>query len=244
METATQAPRKRAIHYPESDGKPMAETDTHRSEMTHAIETLRLYFRDRPMVYVTGNILFYYVEGDPKKRRSPDVMVVNGVPRYYGRVYLLWEDHRAPSFVIEVTSRQTRKVDWEKKYELYARPGGREYVLVDPLDEYMGWAPLQLLRLEGSRYTVVSPEEDGTLLSRELNLKLALIDGRLRGRRASRRGGTSRRRGRRGSRLSVAAPRKRSWSACEPWSSRCRRGQRSACHARDGRTSGHPPDVG
>jgi Uma2 family endonuclease len=65
-------------------------------------------------------------------------MVVFGVPRRKRRVYLLWEERRAPSFVIEVTSRKTRKIDWEKKYELYARLGVTEYVLFDPLDESNG----------------------------------------------------------------------------------------------------------
>jgi len=180
MQTAPQTSSRRRIHYPESDGKPMAETDTHRTEMIWAIECLKRHFQPQPLVYVTGNILFYYVEDDPKKCFSPDVVVVRGVPSHLRRTYLLWEEGKAPCFVLEVTSRKTRSVDWNKKLQLYAQLGVHEYVMFDPLDEYLRHAPLQLMRLEGTKYVVASPEGDGSLLSRELGLKLLLLEGRLR----------------------------------------------------------------
>ena len=41
------------ITYPETDGEPMAETDTHRDQMTDAlIHPLKEYFRDDPNVYL------------------------------------------------------------------------------------------------------------------------------------------------------------------------------------------------
>ena len=46
-------------HLPESDGKPMAETDVHRSQMIGLLECLGEYYRSDPNVYVTGNILLY-----------------------------------------------------------------------------------------------------------------------------------------------------------------------------------------
>ena len=68
------------IYYPESDGEPMAETDTHRKQMVYLIEALDDYFRDDPQVYVAGNLLLYYEEGDPRQVVAPDVFVVKGVP--------------------------------------------------------------------------------------------------------------------------------------------------------------------
>ena len=53
------------IHYPERDGKPMAETDVHIDVLIYLREALRDYFRNEPQVYVAGNMLLYYEEGNP-----------------------------------------------------------------------------------------------------------------------------------------------------------------------------------
>ena len=42
------------IHYPESDGKPMGETDDHRDQMVRHIDLLRHFYRDQ-QVYVSGD---------------------------------------------------------------------------------------------------------------------------------------------------------------------------------------------
>ena len=49
------------IVYPESDGKPMAETDVHRDLMTDWIQMLRYHYRDKNDVYVSGNIFMYKI---------------------------------------------------------------------------------------------------------------------------------------------------------------------------------------
>ena len=49
----------------------MAETDLHRNEMIDVIQMLDDHFADQPRVYVSGNILLYYVEGDPRKHPRP-----------------------------------------------------------------------------------------------------------------------------------------------------------------------------
>jgi hypothetical protein len=46
------SPKKRKVYYPESDGKPMAETDTRRNLMFDIIETLRRRFAADADVYV------------------------------------------------------------------------------------------------------------------------------------------------------------------------------------------------
>ena len=70
---------KRRITYPTSDGKPMAETDTHRDLMTALIETLKAFYAAEPLVYVSGNLLLCYEEGNRRRHVSPDVFVVRGV---------------------------------------------------------------------------------------------------------------------------------------------------------------------
>ena len=106
------------IYYPESDGEPMAETDTHRRQMVYLIEALDDYFRDDPQVYVAGNLFLYYEEGDIRQVVAPDVFMVKGVSKGDRRTYRLWEeDDKGPQVVFEVTSRRTRKEDLGRKKE-------------------------------------------------------------------------------------------------------------------------------
>src|SRR5438445_12266336 len=102
MTTATY-PRK--TDYPTSDGKPMAETDWHRKVMIALIQVLDHWFAGKPMVYVSGNMLVYYVPGDKRRHVSPDVFVVVGVRKKDRDYFLIWEEGKAPTLVIEVTSK-------------------------------------------------------------------------------------------------------------------------------------------
>jgi Uma2 family endonuclease len=162
------------VDYPESDGEPMAETDTHRQLMVALIESLSNHFAEDPEVYVSGNLLLYYVEGDPTKSVAPDVFVVRGVPKGERRIYKLWEEGRAPQVVIELSSRKTKNEDLKWKRQLYAWLGVTEYFIFDP--EYTLKPPLRAFRLRGGQLV----EEAVTaqrVMSRELGLEL-VNDGR------------------------------------------------------------------
>jgi Uma2 family endonuclease len=159
------------IEYPESDGKPVGETDVHRREILHTIETLERHFRNVPDIYVSGNLMFYYEEGNPAAVVSPDVFVVKGVRKGLRRTYKLWEEGVAPCVVIEMTSRSTRLEDKGNKRALYALLGVREYFLFDPLGEYLK-PPLQGFTLVDGEYAALPVESDGGIISRELGLKL------------------------------------------------------------------------
>ena len=63
------------LEYPESDGKPMGETDLHRDWMYRILDILRLRYRGQ-RVYVASNLLVYYAEGDPSQFIVPDDFVV------------------------------------------------------------------------------------------------------------------------------------------------------------------------
>ena len=160
------------IDYPESDGKPMAETEVHREEMIAAIEALVDHFRNAPDVYVGGNMLFYFEEGNPSACLAPDTFVVKGVAKHRRRIYKVWEEGRAPEVVIEFTSRSTRFEDQGTKRALYAFMGVREYLLFDPLDEYLD-PPLQGYRLRNGEYERLELEPDGTLVSEGLGMILS-----------------------------------------------------------------------
>jgi len=164
-------PLHREIYYPESDGKPMAESDVHRDVMTDLIYALQTRYAWEPDVYVAGNLLLYYVEGDPRCSVSPDVLVTRGIPKGRRKTYLLWREGRMPDFVVEVTSDTTRTEDVRKKKDLYQRLGVEEYILFDPLGDYLR-PRLQGHRLAGGRYQPIPAEADGSLLSRTTGLRL------------------------------------------------------------------------
>jgi Uma2 family endonuclease len=162
----------REIYYPESDGKPMAETPIHMQIMWDAIQTLIAWFAINPRVYVWGNMFLYYVEGDPRKSVSPDVMVIRGVDKDRERgVFKVWEEGSSPCVTIEVSSRKTRAEDVKKKFQLYQNVlKVHEYFLFDPFGEYLK-PPLKGYRLLDGVYLPIEVE-DGRLPSVELGLHL------------------------------------------------------------------------
>ena len=172
MSTAPRSRATRPVDYPTSDGKPMAETDLHRQDMVDVIETLQDYFAGDPQVYVTGNLLLFYEEGNRRKHVSPDVFVVRGVPKLPPRdYYLLWKERKGPEVVIEITSKTTRREDQKKKRTLY-RDVLRvpEYFQFDPTEDYLK-PSLQGHRLVDGDYQPI-PVVDGRLPSNILGLHL------------------------------------------------------------------------
>ena len=153
------------IYYPESDGKPMGETDVHIDAVIYLREALRDYFRDDQQVYAAGNMLLYYEEGNPAACVAPDAFVVQGVAKRERRTYRLWEEGQPPSVVFEVTSRGTRLEDLGTKRAVYAMLGVREYFVYDPLGEYLR-PPLQGYQLQEGEYQRMPPGAEGALTSR------------------------------------------------------------------------------
>ena len=83
-------------YYPESDGLPMGETETHRDEIAYLIEALKRRFIDQSDVYVGGNLFLYYRQGDPTAVLCPDIMVIQGCPSAERDIYKLWGRGRGP----------------------------------------------------------------------------------------------------------------------------------------------------
>ena len=179
MSVLTSAAPRLEIEYPESDGKPMAETDIHIRELTNTRATLADFFREASDVYVSGNLLLYYEEGNPAASVSPDVFVVKGVPKGERRTYRVWVEKRPPLVVFEFSSRSTRLEDSGNKKALYAMLGVSEYFLCDPLSEYLQ-PPMQGFTLERGDYRRLPEESDGTVISRELGLRLKMEGSQLR----------------------------------------------------------------
>ena len=89
----------------------------------------------------------YYRQGDRAAVVVPDVFVVLGAPHKEARKsYLIWaEGGVVPSFVVEVASPSTSRLDATSKRATYERMGVREYWRFDPLGELVAG------RLEGWR---------------------------------------------------------------------------------------------
>ena len=169
------APAAAPIHYPSSDGQPMAENDAQRDAIMYGIGALARHFKDRRDVYVSGDLLIYYAEGNPRVSIAPDVFVVFGVEKRRRPNYKLWEEGRAPAFVLEVASPSTWRDDLGRKRSVYARLGVREYWQYDPLGENLP-ARLQGERLTRSGYVrqPAATAADGTLTLRSETLELEL----------------------------------------------------------------------
>jgi Uma2 family endonuclease len=178
LATGIPALGREEIDYPPRDGRPMAETDTHRDELMAAIDSLKARYADRDDVYVAGDLLIYYEEGNPRARFAPDVFVVFGVPKRRRRVYKLWEEGVAPAFVLELSSKGTWVEDAGNKKALCARFGVSEYFLFDPEADYLD-PPLQGFRLLAGELRRIEPDDQGVFVSETLGLSLHLEDLRL-----------------------------------------------------------------
>ena len=142
------------VDYPCSDGTPLAESDFQLEPVVYAITALRTHFLDQAQVYVAGDMFVYFREGDPRAVVAPNVFVVLGATKRKRMSYKLWEEPKAPDFVLEVTSRSTRAEDQGRKREVYAALGIAEYWLFDPTGDWL--APrLQGHRLRAGEYRVL-----------------------------------------------------------------------------------------
>lgn len=175
------------IVYPESDNQPMAETEAHRDEMIDLVQALQYHYRDQDDVYVGGNLFLYYEEGNLQAVVAPDVFVVHGVPKLVvrggveekRRTFQLWQEGRAPSMVIEVTSEHTGREGHRPQEGQVRELGGRGVFLWDPLGGYLK-PRLQGFRLLSGAYRSMALTADGSLLSRTTGLTLAVEGNHLR----------------------------------------------------------------
>jgi Uma2 family endonuclease len=164
--------KRKPIEYATSDGKPMAETDIHYLLMTALRQTLDHFFADEPTIYVSGNLLMYYVRGNNRKHVAPDVFVVKGVEKKTRLYFKTWEERRTPNTVIEITSKTTRKEDIDTKFVLYRDTlKVKEYFLFDPFGDYLKPDRLRGFRLRKGEYEPIALV-DGRMPSKELGLHL------------------------------------------------------------------------
>ena len=167
VEMSMLAPQKHPVYYPESDGKPMAETDVHRNLIIKMVDLLQEAY---PEAYVSGNICLYYEEGNPKKMISPDALLCSSQPPGEKRVYLAWEEEAPLDLVMEFSSRSTHREDHHKKKRIYEHllkvP---YYVIFNPHVVY-----LNVFALEAGEYRLLETNEQGCFPLEALGLQVAI----------------------------------------------------------------------
>ncbi|MEQ1572218.1 MAG: Uma2 family endonuclease [Myxococcota bacterium] len=120
------------IHYPESDGRPMADNTVQFRWIVVLKENLDALLPD----FVGGDLLWYPVLGNPKVRVAPDVLVALGRPKGDRGSYRQWEEaHVAPQVVMEVLSPSNTVREMFEKLGFFDRYGVSEFYLLDP-DEH------------------------------------------------------------------------------------------------------------
>lgn len=167
------APTEENRLYPETDGKPMAASDDHKRVLIRILRALEVFFRSHPDVYVSGDLLMYYVQGDPRKVVSPDVLVSFGIGQKARRTYRVWEEGKPPDFVMELTSQSTYQKDLGEKLKIYAGLGIANYFLCEIEGVYLP-TPLMGFTLRDGVYELIPQATDGGVPSSVLGLDLHL----------------------------------------------------------------------
>lgn len=168
-------PTDAANLYPEEDGKPMAASDYHLRLLIWTLQALEAHFEQKSDVYISGDIMMYYREGFPRKSISPDVLVCFGINPKLRRTYKVWEEGKAPDFVMEFSSESTYDKDLDQKMDVYASLDIQDYFLYDAEGLYLP-SPLMGFTLVDDAYVAIPPGDDGGIRSSVLGL-----DFRLRG---------------------------------------------------------------
>jgi Uma2 family endonuclease len=158
--------------YPDSDGRPMGDTDFHNQALRWLQDALEDYYADAAEVYVARNLVMYYKEGDPKRRRDPDILVAKGVVgKHRRRSFRVWEEKVVPCVLFEIVSKDTWRVDLSGKPAEYAGIGVKEYFVFDPEGPYLD-PVLQGFRTVKGKPVPMKPAADGSLVSKQLGLRL------------------------------------------------------------------------
>jgi len=188
-----------AVVYPESDGKPMADNTRQFRWIVTIQGGFDAIFREKANVFVAGDLLWYPVEGQPRTRQAPDVMIVFGRPKGERGSYQQWrEGNIAPQVVWEVLSPGNTVNEMTRKFSFYDRHGVEEYYIYDPdrgtligylriddhlekIDDIEGWISPRThvtLLLNGGNLIVLRP--DGAAFASYLELDYQRADAAIR----------------------------------------------------------------
>ncbi len=187
-----------SILYPDDDGEPMSDNTIQFRWICTIVEGLQFLFRDRPDVFVAGNLLWYAQEGSQEVRTAPDAMVAFGRPKGERGSYIQWREGGVPPHVVfEVRSPGNTELEMERKFHFYEDRGVQEYYFFDPkagllrawirregrleeVEDVSGWiSPLLGIRFEPEGpegLTLYHP--DGSPFSTALEAREAALEAR------------------------------------------------------------------
>jgi Uma2 family endonuclease len=156
------------IHYPDSDGQPMADNTVQYAWIEKIKGGCEALFAGDPNVFVAGELLWYPVEGHPEIRIAPDVLVTFGCPKGDCGSYKQWEEGGvAPQVVFEILSPGNRLIEMLRKLQFYERHGAEEYYIYNPTPP-----DLSVLLRQGER--LVPVEFIGAWVSPRLGVRFEL----------------------------------------------------------------------
>jgi Uma2 family endonuclease len=173
------------IEYPDEDGEGMPEGDVQRDYVHYSTKALRLHYRHRPDIYVSGNLFIYYEEGNPRACIAPDTFIVFGIENHDRNTYKVWkEGGKTPDFALEITSHSTVQKDKRDKVNLYQQLNIQEYFQYDPTGSYLKPVSLLGYQLVAGIYnpmpTQILPSGVLSIYSEVLQLELRLLPEGLR----------------------------------------------------------------
>ncbi len=134
------------ILYPDCDGNPMSDNTEQFRWIVSTQQNIAWLLADDPNTFIAGDLLWYPVEGYPKIRTAPDVLVAFGRPKGKRGSYQQWKENNIPPQVVfEILSPGNTKAEMNRKLLFYDRYGVEEYYLYDPdTNQLTGW-----LRVDG-----------------------------------------------------------------------------------------------
>ena len=161
---------------PDSDDTPLDNQLQH--HIPSLLEALLAFIWSSRMDWFFGvNMGIYY---DPNKPAIvPDAFLSLGVPRIIDSdlrlSYVLWEEQKIPTMVLEVVSQIERGEHTEKKWD-YAELGILYYVIYNPLQKRT--PRLEVYKLEGEEYQLLEGE---LVWLEEINLGIGREEGTYQG---------------------------------------------------------------
>ncbi len=133
MSTVFQTAPLQAIDYPDDDGEPMLVNTRQFQWIVTVKEGLESLYRDQVNVLVAGNLVWYAVEGKPKIRNAPHVLVAFGCPKVRRGSFKQWEEGGiAPQVVFEIFSWSNGFGKMLRKFRFYEKFGVEEYYIYNP----------------------------------------------------------------------------------------------------------------
>jgi Uma2 family endonuclease len=158
------------VYYPEEREDDMGENSIHIQLLANLLNILKIFFKGREDVFLSGNMNLYFEEGNPRRWYAPDLLVAFGVPNVERSSYLVWRERVFPQVIIEIASEKTWRNDIDEKLRMYEEFGAEEYYVLDPEFGYLP-SPIMAYRRKGDILAELNLV-DNRILSPRLGLEI------------------------------------------------------------------------